>query len=40
MYKIIGYYICEKISVPGFSGIKSDILGWDLSGFLAESGEC
>lgn len=24
MYKIIGYYICEKISVPGFSGIKSD----------------
>ncbi len=24
MYKIIGYYICEKISVPDFLGIKSD----------------
>jgi len=24
MYKIFGYYICEKISVPDFLGIKSD----------------
>ena len=26
MYKIVGYYICEKIDIPNFPGIRGDEL--------------
>ena len=26
MYKIVGYYICEKLDIPNFLGIRGDEL--------------